>query len=146
MLLLFKNNRANRIKLEHSLRFFTWIPLKLWWGNTTCLIETGASVAISNGIVVVVRNYLIDFVSISMSSMSTSVTSMPKAMTSMTSMANRSNTRAYTMSSTEATKLGRGGGQEGRDANEDLEVICIRKAPLLVEAKLILKHWQCLGE
>ena len=55
--------------------------------------------------------------------MSTSVTSMPKAMTSMTSMANRSNTRAYTMSSTEATKLGRGGGQEGRDANEDLEVI-----------------------
>merc|ERR1719378_144648 len=87
------------------------------------LIETGASVAISNGIVVVVRNYLIDFVSISMSSMSTSMTSMPKDMTSMTSMANRPNTRAYTMSSTEATKLGRGGGQEGRDANEDLHSV-----------------------
>merc|ERR1719222_1055660 len=85
------------------------------------LIETGATVAVSHGIVVVVRNYLMDFVSISMSnsvtSMSASMTSMPK-----TSMANAraSMVTNRSMSSTEATNLGRGGGEEDRDANEDL--------------------------
>merc|ERR1719500_2093010 len=44
------------------------------------LIETGATVAVSDGIVVVVRNYLMDFVSISMSN---SVTSMSNSVTSM---------------------------------------------------------------
>ena len=92
--------------------------------DTTCLIETGATVAVSHGIVVVVRNYLMDFVSISMSnsvtSMSASMTSMPK-----TSMANAraSMVTNRSMSSTEATDLGRGGSKEDRDANEDLEVI-----------------------
>ena len=63
-----------------------------------------------------------DFVSISMSnsvtSMSASMTSMPK-----TSMANAraSMVTNRSMSSTEATNLGRGGCEEGRDANEDLE-------------------------
>ena len=91
--------------------------------DTTCLIETGATVAVSHGIVVVVRNYLMDFVSISMSnsvtSMSASMTSMPK-----TSMANAraSMVTNRSMSSTEATDLGRGGSKEDRDANEDLEV------------------------
>ena len=98
--------------------------------DTTCLIETGATVAVSHGIVVVVRNYLMDFVSISMSksvtSMSNSVTSMSTSMTYMpkTSMANAraSMVTNRSMSSTEATDLGRGGSKEDRDANEDLEV------------------------
>merc|ERR1719420_2800272 len=78
------------------------------------LVKPGTSVAVCNGIVVVVRNYLMDFMSISMSNsvtaMSASMTSMPK-----TSMVNN-----RSMSSTEATDLGRGGGEEGKDANEDL--------------------------
>merc|ERR1712088_1261609 len=88
------------------------------------LIETGAAVAVSDGIVIVVRNYLVDFVSISMSnsvtSMSASMTSMPK-----TSMANAraSMVTNRSMSYTEATNLGRGGGEEDRDANEDLHSV-----------------------
>merc|ERR1719420_16078 len=73
------------------------------------LVKPGTSVAVCNGIVVVVRNYLMDFMSISMSN---SVTAMSASMASM--LTNRS------MSSTEATDLGRGGGEEGKDANEDL--------------------------
>merc|ERR1719222_933248 len=92
------------------------------------LIKTGATVAVSNGIVVVVRNYLMDFVSVFMSdsvtSMSNSMTSMSASMTYMpkTSMANAraSMVTNRSMSSTEATNLGRGGREEGRDANEDL--------------------------
>merc|ERR1719237_28414 len=88
------------------------------------LIETGATVAVSHGIVVVVRNYLMDFVSISMSnsvtSMSASMTYIPK-----TSMANAraSMLSNRSMSSTETTDLGRGGSEEGRDANEDLHSV-----------------------
>merc|ERR1719500_841253 len=95
------------------------------------LIKTGATVAVSDGIIVVVRNYLMDFVSISMSnsvtSMSNSVTSMSASMTSMskTSMANAraSMVTNRSMSSTEATDLGRGGSKEDRDANEDLHSV-----------------------
>merc|ERR1712126_338109 len=88
------------------------------------LIKTGASVAVCNRIVVVIRNYLMDFMSISMAnsvtSMSASMTSMPK-----TSMANAraSMVTNRSMSSTEATDLGRGDDEEGRDANEDLHSV-----------------------
>ena len=97
--------------------------MKFCQGNITCLVKPSTSVAVCNGIVVVVRNYLMDFMSISMSNsvtaMSASMTSMPK-----TSMANAraSMVTNRSMSSTEATDLGRGGGEEGKDANEDLEV------------------------
>ena len=72
-----------------------------------------------------------DFVSISMSksvtSMSNSMTSMSASMTYMpkTSMANAraSMVTNRSMSSTKTTDLSRGGSEEGRDANEDLEVI-----------------------
>merc|ERR1711971_1427333 len=60
------------------------------------LIKTSASVAVSNSIVVVVGNYLMDFVSISVSD------SKPK--TSMTN-ARASMVTKTTMSSTEATNL-----------------------------------------
>ena len=116
------------VKMVNSLNF----------SNTTRLIKTSTSVAVSNSIVVVVRNYLMDVVSISvsnsMTSMSNSMTTMSYSMTSMsacmpkTSMANArasmvTKTTRSSMSSTKATNLGGAGGQEGRDANEDLEMI-----------------------
>merc|ERR1719234_706498 len=99
------------------------------------LIKTGASVAVSNSIVVVEGNYLMDFLSISVTTVSKSMTtSMSNSMTSMsaampkTSMANArasmvTKTTMSSMSSTEAINLCRAGSQEGRDANEDLHSV-----------------------
>merc|ERR550517_1570122 len=95
------------------------------------LIKTSTSVAVSNSIVVVVRNYLMDVVSISVSN---SMTTMSYSMTSMsacmpkTSMANArasmvTKTTRATMSSTKATNLGGAGSEESRDANEDLHSV-----------------------
>merc|ERR1719234_2298865 len=86
------------------------------------LIKTSASVAVSNSIVVVVGNYLMDFVSISVTTVSKSMTtSMSNSMTSMSAaMPKTSMVTKTTMSSTKATNLCRAGSQEGRDPNEDL--------------------------
>merc|ERR1719219_2904937 len=87
------------------------------------LIKPGSSVAISNGVVVVVRNNVIDFVSISISN---SKASMAKSMTDTDAMAsmvtNVSNSKA-SMSSCKAANLGTGGCEESRDVDEDLHSV-----------------------
>merc|ERR1711971_1376740 len=92
------------------------------------LIKTSASVAVSNSIVVVVGNYLMDFVSISVSNSMTTVSNSMTSMSAAKPKTSMTNARASmvtktTMSSTEATNQCRAGSQEGRDANEDLEMI-----------------------
>merc|ERR1711971_148505 len=92
------------------------------------LIKTSASVAVSNSIVVVVGNYLMDFVSISVSNSMTTVSNSMTSMSAAKPKTSMTNARASmvtktTMSSTEATNLCRAGSQEGRDANEDLHSV-----------------------
>merc|ERR1712110_484349 len=91
------------------------------------LIKSGSSVAISNSVVVVVRNNVIDFVSISKSSMAKSMTD-TDAMASM--VTNVSNSKA-SMSSGKAANLGRGGWEESRDVDEDLHSVnCLPILPM----------------
>ena len=69
-----------------------------------------------------VRNNVIDFVSIFMSN---SKTSMAKSMTytnTMASMVSNVSDSKASMCSTEDTNMGRGGGKESKDVDEDLKI------------------------
>ena len=83
-----------------------------------------------------VRNNVIDFVSISMSN---SKSSMAKSMTDTDAMAsmvtNVSNSKA-SMSSGKAANLGRGGCEESRGVDEDLEVEFLLEALFLSDVIL----------